>query len=172
MNAIWFNGFPLAPSVNETLRPRAMSKISRKTGKQFWGGVMTTTAKAKDFKVQCQIWRLQNKMAVERAAQVCQSWIDAGGQLKVDVFAVFHVERVFTVNKKILQLDADNRGKPTKDGVARILGIDDKHFFSGDCEKVTTATKDLECAIIRISPMKARTREQIVAMMRTETQSG
>lgn len=172
MNSIWFNGFPLAPSVNETLRPSAMRKVSRRTGKQFWGGIMTPTAKAKNFKNECIAWELQNRAAVETTRRICNAWLDAGFQLKVDVYPVFHVERVFTVNKKVLQLDADNRGKPTKDGVAKILGIDDKHFFSGDCEKVTTATKDLECAIIRISPMKARTREQILAMMRMEMPPG
>ena len=64
-------------------------------------------------------------------------------------------------------MDANNRLKGQLDAVATAVGIDDSFFFGGHCEKVTCSRKEEECAIIKISPMKPRTLEQILALMRT-----
>jgi Holliday junction resolvase RusA-like endonuclease len=85
----------------------------------------------------------------------------------VDNYFALEDSRLWTVNNLPQQIDADNRLKPCRDALSTLLGIDDKHFFSGYFEKVSTNSKELECSAIRISLMTPRSlqdlREQIKA---------
>lgn len=112
----------------------------------------------------CHLWRAQNSKAVEIMKNQLREKIykckaeNKTFALKVDAFFVFHVER-------LLQNDANNRLKPALDGLVEVLEIDDKHFYSGLCEKVSTDSKEKECTILRISQMTPRSREEIMALI-------
>lgn len=173
---IWINGFPLPPSVNEYLMPVAGKvKINQKTGKPYRAGHFVKTPIHKQFMDDCYLWRLKNNAAfwqIHAAIHKHKQLVESRGEhfaLRVDAFFVFHVERVFsTKNSLIERIDADNRLKPCRDALSNLLEIDDKHFFAGGCEKVTTQAKELECSILRISPMRPRTLEEIKALQKME----
>jgi hypothetical protein len=158
---IWLANFPLPPSVNDHLMPS--------------GGRMVKTKKHRQYTDLCYLWAAQNrnafdpiKMRLERALRVAEEMKEPFA-LRVDAFIVFHHDRVFTANNLLWAIDANNRLKPLLDGLVHVLKIDDKHFFAGNCEKVTTQSKDQECAILRIDFMKPRTLEQIRLQMKRES---
>lgn len=123
---------------------------------------------------QCYLWRSHNLKAfnnIQALLHNTHKQAQANGQsfaLRVDCYFVFHVERIFTVNGKLERLDADNRLKPARDAIATLLDLDDKYFFAGLCEKVTTRSKESECTLIRIEQMIPRTLEQIQYQILTE----
>ena len=174
---VWINNFPLAPSVNNSLIPIAGKLVRNKYGKLYRQGRMIKSNEAKVFDQMCHYWALQNsgnlsviKNELKKIKMLAELKREPFA-LKVECFVVFEYGRIFTVNKKAEQLDADNRLKKTLDGLKIVLGIDDKTFFSSSCEKVTTHSKELECAMIRISLMRPRTREDIKAMMDLESRA-
>ncbi len=168
---IWIQGFPLAPSVNEYLIPVPGKWAITKNGRQYQKGRFVKSKVHRNFLDQCYLWRSLNLTAFNRIHTLLHNAHKHAGNtfaLRVDCFFVFHVERIFTVNGKIEQLDADNRLKPTRDALATLLDLDDKFFFAGLCEKVTTPKESNQCAIIRIEQMIPRTLDQVKAQMAME----
>lgn len=155
---IWCVNFPLPPSVNEYLMP-----VATRGGRPR----LVKTPIHREFMDRCHIWKIQNNSAVQTMRDHLREAILKSNQdglrfaLKVDAFFVFHVER-------LLANDANNRLKPALDGLVEILGIDDKHFYSGLCEKVSTDSKDKECTILRISQMVPRTHKDILELIEHE----
>lgn len=163
--SIWFAKFPLSPSVNDSLMPIPMKKM-KKDGSTYMGAGFTSTAVMKQFKVLVQLYKNRHAEDLKPLKKQLKGWVDEGYVLQIDCFFVFHDDRVFsTPNKKVLRIDANNRLKGQLDAVSTVVGIDDSYFFSGNCEKVTSSKKEDECAIIKISPMKPRTIEQIKKMI-------
>lgn len=164
---VWLNGFPLAHSVNNSLMPVPGKPKRGKNGHTYRVGRLVKTKEARHFEELCVLWSLQNR---DKLAKVKHNLLEVQRQcearkerfaLKVECFFAFEESRIFTVNNKNEQLDADNRLKPTLDGLKLVLGIDDKAFFHASCEKVATHSKDLECAIVKISLMRPRTLTEI-----------
>lgn len=155
---IWLDNFPLPPSVNTHLFA--------------YRGRLVKSRQHTQYRDHCWLWASTNQSAfshIKSKLVKLKSEMEANKQpfaLCVDSFIVFHVEQVLTVNNKCQGIDADNFRKALLDGLAAILDIDDKHFFAGHCEKVTTQSKELRCAILRIAPMKPRTLEEIQKLMR------
>jgi hypothetical protein len=89
------------------------------------------------------------------------AWIKDGFVLRVDTWYAFEHKRIWTLDGQPQEIDADNRRKAMQDGLSKMLDIDDKWFFSGNVEKVSCNSKDLECSVIRILPVKARTLAEI-----------
>lgn len=171
---VWINGFPLPPSVNSSLIP-VVGKVGRdKNQKPIYRARMIESKEHRTFLKECKQWGFRNRNGLAAITQEIRAYkehCEKSGvvfALKVDCYFVFHVERLITVNKKSEQIDADNRLKACWDGVSDILGIDDKAFYAGHCEKVTTLSKELECSMIKISPMHPRTYEQIKSIMLKE----
>lgn len=171
---IWITGFPLPPSVNEYLMPVAGKWVINKRGKRYQQGRWVKTDIHRAFMDQCYLWRSQHITSfhkIQQAIHKAKKNTEDMGQrfaLKVDCYFVFHVERIYTVNNKVERLDADNRLKPCRDALANILELDDKYFFAGSCEKVTTRSKESECSMIRMDQMIPRTMEQIKSQMLQE----
>lgn len=173
--AIWLTNFPLPPSVNEYLIP-VIGKRSSKNGKTYLKGRLVKSKIHSNYQELCQYWALQNRKFVSDASNallIQKRTREINKQpfaLKIDCFFVFHSERIFTVNNKCEQIDTNNRIKPVLDALVKVIGIDDKHYFGGNCEKVTTNSKEFECSLIRISMMEPRTLDDIKMMIQTEPQ--
>lgn len=174
--AIWINNFPLPPSVNQYLQPVAGGWAVSKNGKKFYQkGRLVKTALHNNYASRCDLWARQNESAMAQIKSALTNYVlkSKGNKsrfgFRVDMFFVFHVERIWTVNNLAENLDADNRIKPCRDVLSKLLGIDDKWFFSGFFEKVSTSDKDKECTLIRISPMLPRKLEEIRTQMMGET---
>lgn len=175
---IWINGFPLPHSVNDGMIPVIGKTAISGQGKRYYKGRMVKTKIAHSFTWECLEWKRKNLAAVNALRKEIfdlKKSTEAAGKvfaLRVDCFFVFHVERLLTVNNLPEGIDADNRLKPCWDAVKMILSIDDRHFFAGQCEKLTTLTKESECSIIKISQMTPRTHQEIRAQMLRESKQG
>lgn len=158
---IWITNFPMPPSANEHL-------FAVK-------GRLVKSQKHRDFKRVCELWYLQNRRSIDPIRSKLMEMKNAARArgsdlaLKVDAYIAVDRSRVFTGTGKCEQIDANNFLKPLLDGLVVVIGIDDKHFFAGNCEKVTTSSKELECSVVRITPTRPRTLEEIRALMRSET---
>lgn len=141
--------FPLPPSANTHLVPAR--------------GRLIKSSTHRDYAKQCEIWRLANLTFVREASQALNEIKVALEKhkkvfaLQVDCYFVFEHKRLFTVHNKVQQLDCNNRIKPVLDGLVKVLGIDDKHYFSGASEKISAQSKHDERTVIRITPMSPRT---------------
>ncbi len=172
LESIWLTRMPIPPSVNASLIPRPVRKLSQKNGKAYWGAGQRLSPQSIEFKKAVSAYGKVNRFALDRIASNLKKLVEQGWVLRVDVFIAFEESRVFSSpNRKILQLDGNNRIKPLLDGVASLLGIDDSVFFRGDCEKVTTASKESECTLVRIQPVRPRTLQQIQQLMLDDVKS-
>lgn len=145
---IWFPDFPLPPSANTHLKP-----VRTRTG--------TRQIKSQEhsrYLDDCWLWSRDGRRrsyvdaaveAVVRAAATAGSAVEFG--LKIELMFLFHEERLFSSDGSRKRLDADNRVKPCLDALSTILGIDDRHFIRADFGIATTASKESECSVIRIT---------------------
>lgn len=146
---IWLVNFPLPPSVNQLYQP--------------FRGRMVKTKHHRQYIDLCILWGRSNQKAVtDISMKLRHMKLEAEMQkvrfcLEVHCMFAFEQSRLFTVNNKNEQLDADNRLKPCLDGLKEVLGIDDKIYFRASSEKVTTYSKESECTIIKIAQMRPRT---------------
>lgn len=171
MSPLWLVNFPLPPSVNEYLMPVAGNWAVNKNGKQYRKGRWVKTKVHTDYVNRCHHWRLINRAGFDQARDLITKEVDDARMLKlpiayrVDCYFAFEYGRIWTKDNQPQEIDSDNRLKPCRDALAKILGIDDKYFFSGFFEKVTTNSKDSECTILKISRAEPRTLEQIQSLI-------
>lgn len=164
----------MPPSINSYLMPVAGKWKTDKRGRRYQQGRWIKTPVHREYMNQCQLWRIQNNKAFHKIKELIHwSRTDAEKKgihfaLRIDCFFVFYVEHIFTGNGKAQRLDADNRLKPCRDALSKLLEIDDRYFFAGNCEKVYTHTKESECTLIRIDQMAPRTIDQIKSLIQTE----
>ena len=128
---------PLPPSENEIYR-------------NVPGVGRAATQELRNWRAQVKLWMLQNKSEVERV----QSWVQAlENPLVLDISSVFvfHQPRLWTKDNRPKRLDASNRIKALHDAVSEILGIDDKHLWSGSFEKMECARLEDQCTLVWIS---------------------
>lgn len=151
--ATWLFNFPMPPSANSRLTLGAGRFVKSKSHRVF-----------RDL---CHLWALQNRSDFE---PIRDELIMLTRQMKEKHgFAAFRVDVYFAfTDSSIKTADTDNRMKALYDGLAAILEIDDRHFYAGNCEKVMTTSKEQECSVIRIEPMRPRTLTEIRALARAE----
>lgn len=84
--------------------------------------------------------------------------------LSVDCYFSFNESRIITKTKKaeswVKVLDANNRLKSCLDAVSKTIGIDDKFFITGVCEKVICKDGQDESVTIVIKKTMIRTIDQ------------
>jgi len=168
-NVFWLNGFPLAPTVNNSLvkiKGNGHLKFNKK-GKPY-RQQFAKSRTHKSFENACRVWHAMNSRAVMvMRNELLKLKADVEGKggrfaLRIECFFAFTEEQMFTEG---WQPDADNRLKPCADALKKILELDDVYFFATLSEKVTTTTKENECSVIRISPMTHRTLDEVRALM-------
>lgn len=149
----WITDFPLAPSANN------LFVAASNRGNRF-----VPTAEHKVYKIKVAKWKFENKMALAVISKKLQQAIESGLVLKVDSYFCFHHDRVWTKSKPVRpkQIDANNRLKASLDGLVDCLGIDDKYFWSGIAEKVTTEKEHQQCTIFRIATHSPQSSEEIL----------
>lgn len=164
----------MPPSVNEYLFPVMGKKAIGKNGREYYKGRLVKSQVHRDYLERAHLWRLHNRPAVWRIQAVLKDLrkrVEADGgvfSLKVEGFFAFEYSRVNTKKGQSEKLDTDNRIKPLMDALSEVLEIDDKYFYYEGGEKVTTQVKDLECVIIKITPWRPRTLEDVKNQMHRE----
>lgn len=160
---IWVNNLPIPPSANTMYETNVSKKWKHgKNGKYM--GFVTSKRRSDElvhFQKSCQSFKNVNHKALEFIRSECLRWIKMGFVLRLDTYFAFENSRIWTKAGQPKGLDADNRRKALQDGVCSILDIDDKWIFSGIIEKVTCDSEDQEQCLIRISPIKHRTLQEI-----------
>lgn len=120
--------FPLPPSVNNSLASVVINRSVRQ--------IKTSAGRAFDAKVQEYI--LKNKHHLDMIAAEIKVSMDLGYQLKIMCYYCFNKSDLWTKDKRVKRLDTNNRIKATLDGVSKAIGIDDRHFFAEEHEKIET----------------------------------
>lgn len=136
---IHIHGFPLPPSSNHCYP-------SNFNGRRF------KSQGLKKFEHEVCSWIGRNWEDVQALRTTVARWQSRGLQLRVDCYFAFAHDRVWTLKDTVKTIDASNFVKPCHDALAAfVLQLDDRHFFTGLAEKVTTA-KENECTTIVIAP--------------------
>lgn len=144
--------FPLAISVN-----KAYPTI---------GGRRVRSGDYKKFLVYAARWKGLHMGQLLDIEEQLRSWMREGYQLRVDSWFCFLHERLYTKKNEVKALDSHNFTKSLHDALAELLNIDDRHFFAGLAEKVSTSTKEEECTILRITPHLPQTKDSILLSLR------
>ncbi len=172
MNQVWLDRWPLPPSGNTRLEPTFI-----RLGKGRVKPSMRKSAAHRQYLDMCILWGHQNRAAIDNLSRYLlnlKASCEASRRpfaLQVDCYFAFQAGRLLTVNNKSTNIDADNLLKATLDGLSQVLDIDDKHFYRTSSEKITTHSKELECALIRISPSSPRSLDQIKALSKMQLPS-
>jgi hypothetical protein len=167
---IWICDFPLPPTVNQYLQPRVHSVVENKTGQVRLKAWQHKTDIHQEYENACNMWCIAHASFVQGVRNELISTMRKMEHeripvsFRVDSWFCFHEPRIYAKDGTIKELDANNRVKPFLDALVRIFGVDDRHFFAGNCEKITTDEKDKECAIARITPFRPRTLSDIMAL--------
>jgi hypothetical protein len=167
---IWIMDFPLPPSVNEYLEPHIHSYRDTPNGGLKIKSWQRKTDAHVEYENACNMWAIMHAKFVK---EVRDALNESSNSMKssnipvsfrVDSWFCFHESRIYCKDGSVKELDANNRVKPFLDALVRIFGIDDRHFFAGNCEKITTPHKENECSIARITPFKPRTLQEIITL--------
>lgn len=167
---IFIENLPIPPSANDMYEPNVHRKKKlNKAGKEYLAVkvLRRRSAEYETFLLRLQSFKNVNLHNMTKIRTELLKWIGQGYVLRVDTWYAFEHSRLWDKNGQPKPLDADNRRKAMQDGLSKILDIDDKWFFSGNIEKVSCDSKDLECSIIRITPVRARTLQEIKALRNT-----
>lgn len=156
--------FPMPVSVNKSMMP-VMGKLKfNKNGRPYGSGRFVKTQEYKDFESKALEWELSHKKGLESLkAEVIKrrhelSKTNQDLTLKVQYFAVFPKQKIFTENNRLQKRDADNLIKTCKDVLFRAICLDDKHVFKDEIEKVVGSS---EYMIIKITEYPPKS-EQVI----------
>jgi hypothetical protein len=119
--------FPMSPSVNATHAVRSYGGSAR----------ILKTQEGRLFDKQVEIWILRNQQLLHKIKPEIESAMKES-QLKVMLYYCFNHSQLWTKDNRVKQLDTNNRIKPALDGISRAIGIDDRHIFAEEHEKVET----------------------------------
>lgn len=164
---IWMNNIPIPPSANDMYETTGRIVTKRNKSGKIYTGVKTGRYGSKElehFKAQCKSFYNVNREKIDAIAMVMQNWIDQGMVIRLDCYAAFQYSRIWTLEGKAKQIDADNRRKALQDSISDMLNIDDKWIFSGIMEKVSCETKLDEQCFLCFTPMKPRTINDIISL--------
>lgn len=161
---IWINRLPLPPSTNNLYETGARKVLKiNKNGKRYEG--FKTSRRRSDelvhFQAQMKSFANINYERINLIKIQINNWIEQGFVIRMDSFVAFEYSRVWSLQGKPKQIDSDNRIKSLQDCIADMLGIDDKHIFIVNMEKITCEFKLDEQAIISLEAVKPRTLNDI-----------
>lgn len=106
--------------------------------------------------MQCEIWAIRNRKTIDKAKSKLENetWINVGIHLCVP-----H-NKVFTKKNTVKKWDSANRIKATLDAIAKIIEIDDAHFFINNTTKVVCDEKPH--TIITLEPTIIKSKQQLM----------
>lgn len=146
-----------------------MGKVKfNKRGRPYASGRLVKSNQHRDYESICIHWTLRYQSALAGLREEIikrRHELRAQGKeltLKIELFAVFPKERLFTVNNLLEPIDSDNRLKPAKDALFAVLRLDDKHVFKDEIEKITGEKEQM---IIRITEHLPRNEAEIKELL-------
>jgi hypothetical protein len=149
----WVLEFPMPPSINASLRPGFKGRFRK-------------TPEALLFQSACQRFGIAHAKSFNNMNKELSKYLSHSHGLRVDAFFFFPQNKLVTTSKgtkRLKVIDANNRLKAALDGLASCLGIDDRHFIAGNCEKAISKN-DKACVHFRIAVEKLKTQLEIEGM--------
>lgn len=137
---------PIGPSINEIYKPIRGRFVKGESGRIY------------DKKIQA--YKLRNFRILQQAHEMFK-----GHTLCVDKYFVFHNKRLYCKDGSIKKIDVENFLKSSIDGLAELLGIDDKMFKSGITEAVSCEKEEQQQLIVKITLHKMRTYEELTGIL-------
>jgi len=134
-------GIPIGPSINKLYASVGGRQIKSKEGRIF------------DQRI--EVFRLRH---FRQLKQIHDEF--AGKILNVDKYFIFHNKRLFCKDGSCKKFDVENFLKSTTDGLARLIGIDDRYFRCGVVEAISCENEDQQQLIVEISLHTPRTFDQ------------
>ena len=160
--------FPMAVSANQAYIPVVGRVKFTKTGTAYGAGRFIKTDKHKSFESRCAEWEnshLKGVAALRKEIILRKQELQKKNQnltLKINVYAVFPHDKIFTEDGLIQRVDCDNRLKFLADQLFKILKLDDSVIFKNEIEKVTGTS---EYMIIKITEYIPKTEKTVHAML-------
>jgi len=129
-------------------------------------GTMRRTKSAeyrKYIKNEWEYWSLMNRQEVLKIKRALET-VRPYPILRVDAVIGIKRDRLFWKLKKTPRpMDAFNYLKIVHDLVAKEIGVDDSHFFSGLVEKCEVGQNDNECVTLILTQTTSRKMSQVLA---------
>lgn len=136
-----------------------------KRGEPVGVGRFVKSADYKNFETRCTSWEIAHKSGLGALkAEIIKRRQELAKQnlkltLRVDFYAVFPKSKLFSSTGEIEMIDSDNRIKPAKDLLFRMLNVDDKIVFADTIEKIHGSK---EYMIIKLSEYLPRSEKDIL----------
>lgn len=103
-----------------------------------------------------------NLVALYKCRAALKDWLLKGLYVNVETFAFFPYFDVFTQKGTPKKMDGTNRLKALHDCLADLLEVDDSFFFDANVKK-RVDEKDRKFCVVRFTPVKALTLQQMLA---------
>lgn len=146
--------FPLPPSEN------ACYKTVGRGGK-VW---RAQSQALREYNIEVDEWVYMNKEKLREVwdyiGESCRDGADGEIEapiLHVETYFCFQPERLYTKRGTVKRLDTSNRIKPTHDALSRVVGLDDRQFWTLHAEKLELESEESkECVLIKMIITKPR----------------
>jgi len=146
-----FDRFPLPPSSNAIYK-HFYDKRKRKI-------VRASADPLLAYKEEVRLWALCNKRLCIRANELLRD----EKSIRVKAWVTLEKSRIWTKDGRPKKNDVSNRGKALFDGLADVIGIDDKLFKSVGLEMAETNDYRFESCLVAFEPCDVRSIDAIRA---------
>lgn len=147
MNSVFIlSRMPMPPSSNNTY-PTIMRK-----GRMF----RVKSGLLKTYEKEMQAWRLSHLAFVSSAyAHLKESLSINDSVIRVDRYFFFPKSKLIGQKGQVKKIDVTNRVKALDDSLAdHVLGIDDKYFWAGECEKLISESDETYVTVVLTAQSK------------------
>lgn len=157
--------FPMCPTVNALYASGRFQTNKNKFAKPTFKSKRWKSDEYKVFETYAAQWAVKNTRLVKEIKLAAQDAIIRGFQIRVDSYFVFPRAKIICKSKKLLnaakEIDASNYIKASHDLLAKIIQVDDRHFWSGYFEKVETLDTDRPKIVFTLSQFKPRNIDEL-----------
>lgn len=143
---IVIDSFPMPPSANALYSGGRFSQKSRRWKSDEYNFYLSQVAG----------WATHNYALVKKIRDIANEAMAKGFAVRVDTYFCFPEDSLFCKSKKakdrVKELDASNRIKAAHDTFAKIIQVDDRHFWAGWYEKVTAPKPTMIFVLTQFKP--------------------
>lgn len=105
-----------------------------------------------NFESECDNWVLKNAQLVRKTILDLKSEPLKNKKIQLKTLFLFPPAKLLCKDGRTKKLDVTNRIKGLEDQVSKIIGIDDKHFWSGSYSKQITGNDMRAIVTIEVLP--------------------
>ena len=157
--------FPMCPTVNALYSSGRFNTNKNKFAKPTMKAKRWKSDAYKVFETYAAQWATKNSKLVREIKEKTREAVCKGFQIRVDSYFVFPKSKLICKSKKVgnptKEIDASNYIKASHDLLAKIIQIDDRHFWAGHYEKIETLDTDQPKIVFTLSQFKPRNIDEL-----------